>query len=485
MTYLHVRRRTRTLAWLFLSSIAAGCASAEDDSAGANSQLGAEATPTEGSPNSPGQDAATAPRAIDLRLVFVHGVEGNEGGRRNAHNDLVDLEKAVVEAIQAKMPDYASRHPDRPIRVASTRVNLYTDEHDNLVSPGIDDVKDGTGVPSATAWRSQLAKKTKLAFGDGGNIVFIGHSTGARASAEVAAGVGDAKGPGSFDWGFNGKVAGVVTLHGMIDALNDDKYDFVGPISYVTGCRFAQGDGWCEYSGKISGVAALDWIARERHALSLVSWGSCSPSVWGGENDKSLPLRAQSSPLVPGMTMTPAPGDTYAPAHGLLYGHFCHSDVTGRSSPRHGDAVSAATNEIVRWLFDAAPRVVSSDNPDRAIAIPELDSNVASPAVGAAGPCPEGRADYGKPDVAGVCTHHGLFDHDHVFNASNRIDVTDGAACDGAVSFSHLHAGQRHGARLWMKLYSVPEGGGLLSTLEAPAESPSAPTAQLASDQHP
>lgn len=132
---------------------------------------------------------------VDLRLVFVHGVLSEDDQRRRADGALVDLERKVSAAIEARRSAFEATTA-RPLRVTTARVNLYTDESGALVEPRIDDREDGSGLPAANAWRAQLAKKTNLAVGaDAGNIVFIGHSTGARASAEVTAGVGDGGAP--------------------------------------------------------------------------------------------------------------------------------------------------------------------------------------------------------------------------------------------------------------------------------------------------
>lgn len=403
---------------------------------------------------------------LELQLVFVHGVLSEDDQRRRAEGALADLERSVSAAVEARRPSFEATAA-RSLRVTTARVNLYTDENGALLDPRIDDRADGTGLPTANAWRAQLAKKTNLALGaDARNIVFIGHSTGARASAEVAAGVGDDALPGTHDWGLGGRVAGVVTIHGMIDALDSSAYDFVGPTSFVVGCRAGQGSGWCEYAGKISGVAALDWVAQQRHVLSLIGAGSCSPSLWTGVNDKSLPLAAQSSPWSPGMTMTPASGQTFVPAHGTFYGEYCHSDITDGGSPRHELSVSHASERIVAWLFDAAPRVAGARDPGTPFTFAPVAAGELTPSADVTGPCGSNRRESGEPEVVGVCVHPGSFDgDDHAFDATTDLETTRDGACGGSTRFTHRHAGEEHASRLWMKVYSVPLSGGVLTTL--------------------
>src|SRR5262249_17926551 len=153
------------------------------------------------------------------------------------------------------------------------------------------------------------------------NLILIGHSTGARVSMEVAANVGDAGAPNGFDWGLQDRIAAVVTVHGMIDALQSAEYQLSAPIDYRTGCTLAQEAGWCDYSAFISARDASDWVASNKRALMMISWADCSPSAWAGQNDKSLPLRAQGASGAYGIQLTVMPDTTFAPAHGFLYGH--------------------------------------------------------------------------------------------------------------------------------------------------------------------
>lgn len=394
-------------------------------------------------------DAGTPPPVdepkIELNFVFVHGITQADSGRVTAHEQLKDLETAVVEHI-------AARGDDRLV-VNTTRVNLYTDDNGELTSPRIDDPKDGTGLPAALAWRASLVKKTNAVFPTAKNIIFVGHSTGGRVTAEVGA-----------SEEMRDRVAGIVTIHGMIDKLQTTKYNLVGPTDYITGCSLFKPDGWCEYSGKISAVDALDWLARERHVLSLIGASSCSPSFWGGVNDQALPLSAQSSPWSPGLQLTPAQNATYEPAHGIFYGGFCHPDIVG--GDKHKDAVEAASTQITKWLFDAAPRVVSMTSPDEPYEVPARDAYTFSDQIVAPGPCPDGRHTTGQVDVAGLCRHPGDKDgDDHKFDSSNETELNVGTQCDATLRVAHHHSGEQHAMRVWVKRYSLPEGGGLISTL--------------------
>lgn len=388
-------------------------------------------------------DATTdAGAPVEVRIVFVHGVTQFDADRRGAHEQLIGLEKAVLDLVAARGA--------ANVVVTTARVNLYTGDDGELLSPRIDDHQDGTGLATATAWRTQLVKKTNAVFPNGKNIVFVGHSTGGRVSAEVGA-----------SEEMRDRVAGVVTVHGMIDGLQSNKYNVIGPTSYVTACKAIKPKGWCEYSGFVSGVDALDWLARERHVLSLIGASSCSPSFWEGVNDQALPLQAQSSPWSPGIQLTPTAGKTYAPAHGTFYGEFCHPDIVG-----NGDAMAKASDAIVRWLFDAAPRVVGMANPDEAHEVAALAAEELSAPLPLTGLCPAGRHSSGQVDVAGLCRHPGSNDgDDHPFDASNLVDLQVGTSCDATVRVAHHHAGASHGMGVWVKRYSLPEGGGLVSTL--------------------
>jgi len=290
----------------------------------------------------PAPDAA--PAGIPLNLLFVHGVDSGDA-RAHAEDSLADLDAYVTAGLAAKLPGVAVR---------SRRVNLYTDLDGNLISPSIDAPSDGTGVPVATNWRRQLVAKLDQAYPDGErDIILIGHSTGGRVSMEVAANVGDDGQPGSHDWGVADRIAGVITMNGMLHDLQSSEFNFIGPLDFITGCKLNQETGWCEYAGRISGVPAADAVTTAKRSLVLISAGDssgmCSPTVWTGENDKVLPLLAQGCPSAPGAHVTPGKdGDVVAP--GTFYGSFCHSDTTNRGSPRHTGAITAAGDQMIAWL---------------------------------------------------------------------------------------------------------------------------------------
>lgn len=300
---------------------------------------------------------AAAPRTVPLDLLFVHGVDSDDASRKGAGNALADLEAYVTGELAPKLAAYNAAHPDTVVELHAERVNLYTDLDGNLLSPSIDAPADGTGIPSANLWRSQLVAKLEQAYPHGErNLILIGHSTGGRAAMEVTANVGANGQPHSFDWGVADRIAGVITLDAMLHDLQSKDFNFIGPLDFVTGCKLNQETGWCEYAGHVSGVPAADAVTTEKHSLVLIAAGDCSPSVWTGESDQVLPLLAQGCPAAPGTHTTPSKdGDVIAP--GMFYGPFCHSDTTNRSSPRHASAIAAAGDAMVTWLADLAPQL--------------------------------------------------------------------------------------------------------------------------------
>jgi len=119
----------------------------------------------------------------------------------------------------------------------------------------------------------------------------------------------------------------------------------------------------------------------------------------------------------------------------------------------------------VAWLFDAAPRVADSRDPGAPFTFSAVAAGAFTPTATAAGPCGPERGVSGAPEVVGVCVHPGSFDgDDHPFDATTLVE-TSGEACASSARFTHRHADEKHAARLWMKVYSIPLGGGLLSTL--------------------
>ena len=61
----------------------------------------------------------------------------------------------------------------------------------------------------------------------------------------------------------------------------------------------------------LSGVAAADWVGQHKRSRVLISTTSCSPSLWTGNSDGSLPFAAGGSPFSFGLNMTPAAGQTF------------------------------------------------------------------------------------------------------------------------------------------------------------------------------
>ncbi len=475
--------RTRASAATGTFVVALACGEVEEAGPGTTSSGATSTTAsgsTSGEPNEPASTASTedasagtmdpdtstgAPQSgtIAVRFAFVHGVLGSADAQTNAESQAADMEAYLLVHAEERATQYELDHPGIDVEIASTRLNVYTDVQGNLLSPGLDEVGDGTGITTANRWREQLALKLDLAYPGQGNIVVIGHSTGARAAVEVAASVGDDLGPGSRDWGVEDRIAAVVSLHGMIDALGNPEYDFLGPIDFLTGCELAQPTGWCEYAANVSGVAAMDWVAANKHALALIGWADCSPSLWTGQNDKSLPLRAMGSPDVAGMTMTPIRDGQQAPAHGILYGNFCHSDVTSSSSAAHDAAIAAAMDRVLDFVFVAAPRVANRGLDAQAIEIDPLPDGVWSSFVDRGDGCGD-ELDAGPPEVAGSCIHDDA--DDHAMNDEDVVEVMDGRDCTGSARWQHLHQDEMVSAKLWLKAYSQPAGGGLVSTLE-------------------
>jgi hypothetical protein len=204
-------------------------------------------------------------------------------------------------------------------------------------------------------------------------------------------------------------------------------------------------------------------VARNKRALMLTSWASCSPSLWTGRSDQALPWDAQGSAYALGTGMTPAPGETWRPAHGLQYGGFCHSDITG-SGPQSEQAVNEARNKIIEWIFDSAPAVseTGSNTTDASIA---FGASTKTFAVGTC--CPAGEAD-SDLEVVGVCKHPGFFDGDDHPIDPKEFTVTNGPNCTGEFSWTQNHdRDNRHAATFWWKTHSQPAGKSLLSTLPA------------------
>jgi hypothetical protein len=301
-------------------------------------------------------------RHVPVNLLFVHGVDSDAAGRASADHSLEALEAYVMSGLTGKIAAYEETHPDVAIMLDSKRVNLYTGLDGTVLDPSIDSPSDGTGIPVATQWRSQLVAKLEQAYPHGErNVIFIGHSTGGRTAMEVTANVGGNGPPGSHDWGVADRIAGVITLDAMIHDLQSKDFSLILPVPFVTGCQLGGWDkGWCEYAGLVSGVAAADEVTVDKRSLVLIAAGNCFPSPWTGENDQLLPLLAQGCPKAPGTHMTTGPnGDVVAP--GYFYGEFCHSDTTDDGSSRHAAAIAASGDAMIAWIADSFPDLPTSD----------------------------------------------------------------------------------------------------------------------------
>ncbi|MDX2166700.1 MAG: hypothetical protein SF182_06535 [Deltaproteobacteria bacterium] len=425
---------------------------------------------------------------VELNLLYVHGVKNCTAERQNAEGSLADLQAVVDAALPGRIATFQAAHPGVTLTVHSAAANLYTatpsgihpsDSPDPLDmddwevgDPGCSASQQGDPCTTAYEWRYRLRQEIERLYpAPARNIILIGHSSGARAALEVAANVGPSGAINSYDWGEQDRIAGVMTVHGMLDAIGDSTYNVVGITSFETACKngdaivgfgnsCAPGNGWCEYAGRVDAFPAADWVAQQKRALMLTGWGSCSPSAWTGRSDGSLPYDAQGSPLAVGLDMTPAPGQTWRPAHGELYGSFCHSDITNSGNAQHAAARDAARQRLLDWLFVAAPRVASSGT--NATASLGFNQSSATFTMGAS--CPAGTIDdtltAGSKglgvDVVGVCHHPGFFDGDDHSVALSEITVTNGATCNGSYRWQQSHdSGNNHSANLWWKTRAV------------------------------
>ena len=430
---------------------------------------------------------------VELNILYVHGVDNCTSSRLNAHNSLADLASAVDAVLPGKIATYEAAHPGVTVVTHSARTNLYTatpsgfhpsDSTDPLLmydwevgDPGCSTTRQGDPCTSAFEWRYRLAGEIERLFpSPARNIILVGHSSGARAAMEVASNTGP-DGVGTYDWGVRDRIAGVVTIHGMVDAIGTSKYNVAGPFSFETGCKdgevilgfgdsCAPGNGWCEYAGRVDGSGAADWVAESKRALMLTSWASCSPSGWTGQSDGSLPYDAQASPLAVGLDTTPSAGQTYRAAHGQRYGAFCHSAITNASSSTHAAARDAARDRIVDWLFVAAPAVAAAgtNTTSSSIAYNQFSSTFTMGAT-----CPAGTVDDTVTsgtegpgiDVVGVCKHPGFFDGDDHPAAQSEIGiVSNGATCNGSYRWQQAHdPDNNHAATFWWKTRALYADG--------------------------
>lgn len=432
-------------------------------------------------------------RTIEVNLLFVHGVKGCPTDRQNAENSLTDLDAAIAAELPARISTWQAAHPGDTVVVNRRHANLYTaspspyhpsDSTDPLNmddwevgDPGCTTTQQGDPCTSAYEWRHRLAQEINYYYpSPAKNVILIGHSTGARTAMEVAANYGTG-GVNTKDWGVQSRIAGVVSVHGMIDSIGTSKYNVVGITSFETGCKngdpivgfgdgCATGNGWCEYAGRVSGFAAADWVAKNKRALMLTSWASCSPSAFTGRSDGSLPYDAQASPWAVGLDMTPAPGQTYRVSHGEKYASVCHSAITSGSDPNHAISRDNAKKRILDWMFIAAPRdaATGSNTTSTSIAYNGVSSTFT---MGAS--CPTGDKDdtltSGNKakgiDIVGVCKHPGYFDGDDHAIALGEITVlSNGTTCNGTYNWKQAHdSSNKHAATLTWKTRSVRTAG--------------------------
>jgi hypothetical protein len=428
---------------------------------------------------------------VQLNLLYVHGVKGCPEHRQNAEGSLNELQAAVDAALSSYIAEYQASHPGVTVVTRSAHANLYTapasphapsdstgplnmDDWE-VGDPGCTTTKQGEPCTTAYEWRYRLAQEINRRFPVGTkNIVLVAHSSGARAAFEVAANVGPG-GVGTQNWGVQDRIAGVVSVQGMVDSLGTSKYNVVGTTSFVTACKYgdpivgfgdscALGNGWCEYAGDVTAFPAADWVVRNKRALMLNSWASCSPSLWTGNSDGPLPFDAQGSGLAVGTGMTPAAGQTWRPSHGVKYGSFCHSAIVDPGISGHAQAVAAARDRLLEWIFRSSPRVSETGSLTTSTSI-AYGSSTSTYGIGAA--CPAGEKDEGL-EVVGVCKHPGYFDGDDHAIAAGEVTLTNGAGCTGAFKWTQKHdSSNKHAATFWWKTRSLPVDTSLLATLPA------------------
>ena len=432
--------------------------------------------------------AAAAPGNVQLNLLYVHGVQNEASGRSRAERSLSDLRGSVDADAPALIASYQASHPGVTVTIHSAAANLYTatpsgshpsDSTDpslmddwEVGDPGCTTTRQGDPCTTAYEWRYRLVQEIHRLFpADARNLVLIGHSTGARTAFEVASNTGP-DGVGTYDWGVQDRIAAVVSINGMVDALQPSRYDVVGPLSFVTLCKDSDligsifgagtpGNGWCEYAGNVSGVAAADWVGQHKRSRVLISSADCSPSLWNGASDSAVPLAAEGSPFSLGLNMTSAPGATFTVAFGHHYGAFCHSTITSGGDAKHAMAVASAKAELVDLLFHAATRVDQQGTISTASAIP---FNGKTPVFAVGGACPAGELAIAPPlAVVGTCRHPGLFDgDDHAI--ANGFAIAPGTACNGSFTWSQIHdPNNPHAAQFWWQTRSNPADGGLVS----------------------
>src|SRR5262249_12581039 len=192
----------------------------------------------------------TSTLVVELNVLYVHGLKSCTGSRQNAQSSLVDLESAVNAALPGRIATWEAAHPGTHVVTQSARANVYTatpsgihpsDSPDPLNmddwevgDPGCSTSQQGDPCTTAYEWRYRLAQEVNRLFpAPRRNIVLVGHSNGARAAMDVAANLGTG-GVGSHDWGVADRIAGVVTIQGVIDDIGSSKYNVVGIASFET-----------------------------------------------------------------------------------------------------------------------------------------------------------------------------------------------------------------------------------------------------------
>lgn len=444
----------------------------------------------EGQPSIGASSNSVTTGVIQLNFLYVHGVKNDGASRIIAANSLADLKNSIEADIPTWISNYQAAHPGVTINVASATANLYTTPASpyhptdslgpthmddwEVGDPGCATTKQGDPCTTAYEWRYRLAQEINRLFpSTAKNIILIGHSTGARVAFEVASNTGPA-GVGTYDWGVQNKIAAVVSIQGMIHGLQPSKYNVVGSSDFVTTCKngdaiaffgnaSAPGNGWCEYAGNISGVAAADWVAQYKRALGLISYSSCSPALWTGESDGALPYAAQASPLIQGLNMTPTRGQTYTVAYGRNYGSYCHGAITSASDPNHAAAITNAKARLIEMLFANAYRVDMQGTQATASPVPYRGS---TPLYSINAACPDGETAVNPQiQVVGVCKHPGYFDgDDHAIQQGWNVFV--GAGCGGAYQWTQIHdPNNNHNAFFYWQTRSRLIEGGLVTIL--------------------
>ena len=425
--------------------------------------------------------------ALQLHFLYVHGVLSCDDRKQRGDELLRALEITVNNAIAPRIEQLQRDNPGLEVVTSSGTANIYTAQSSGVTpsdstdplrlddweagDPGCETSEQGEPCTTAYEWRYRLAREIDRLLGpDARNIIIVGHSTGARVAFEVASDWGP-DGPGTGGFGVRDRIAGVVSVQGMIAALGEARFQPVIPVSFELGCKnsdfvdplsdvCSQGNGWCEYASRVSGTDAADWVADHKHALALTSAADCGlVAPFLGQTDGSLPLDAQASPRIAGLGLASGPGEVYRPAHGTVYGNFCHTALVQGEAQL--EAINAASEQIEQWLFDSAPRTVEYGMLE-AVDVP---FGGASERLSVGQGCPEPLGD-GALDVVGSCRHPDLFDgDDHPIDAG-ELEIVDGPNCDGTVRWTQLHDQARpRTAQLFFKTYGRSRNSGVVGSL--------------------